>query len=64
MSFYDSIKTYASAISLLVASIISIGISSWQFQNDDGGANLAYNWDSSVCNSFPYDMLRRKSFSP
>ncbi len=65
MSFYDSIKTYGSGISLLVASIISIGISAWQFQNDDGGVNFGgVNWDSSICNSYPLDMLRRKSFSP
>eukprot|EP01040_Poterioochromonas_malhamensis_P007679 gene7679-8292_t len=58
MSFFDSAKRFASAITLLSASIISIGFSSWQFQYDTGDLKwFPESWDD-ICTSFPIDMLR------
>lgn len=60
MSFCDSAKRYASAITLLSASIISITFSAWQFQIDAGDMKWhKKNWDD-ICTSFPINMLRRK----
>ncbi len=60
MSFCDSAKRYASAITLLSASIISITFSAWQFQIDAGDMKWhKKSWDD-ICTSFPINMLRRK----
>lgn len=59
MSFLDNAKRYLNFIVFFSASIVSIGFSSWQFQLDKGDTSWTPSW-SSICNDFPFDMLRRK----
>lgn len=58
----ELVRRFAGAIFLIVGSIISIAISSWQYQIDDGGATSESNW-KNYCDNYPTSMLRRKSFS-
>jgi hypothetical protein len=55
----ENTKRYLKGILLFACGVISIGISSWQFQNDDNGVSWGVNW-TDYCNSYPQTMLRRK----
>ncbi len=49
-------------ITFVCASIISIAISSWQFQSNDGGVNWGVDWKDDVCDAWPTEYMRRKFF--
>jgi len=53
----DTAKRFITGATLFSAAVISIGFSSWQFQNDDGGISWTPSWND-ICTSFPNDMLR------
>eukprot|EP01040_Poterioochromonas_malhamensis_P004841 gene4841-5196_t len=51
----ELVRRFAGAIFLIVGSIISIAISSWQYQIDD--ATSESNW-KNYCDNYPTSMLR------
>jgi hypothetical protein len=66
---FESLKPYFFTIMLVCGGIVSIAISSWQFQIDDKCNIDWYNGDgtpesfTSLCNSFPYNWMRPFSVS-
>lgn len=65
MGCFDTFTNNVFAGLLISCALISIGISSWQYQNGDGGHDITIdgasaNWNSDVCNAFPYEYMRRK----
>jgi hypothetical protein len=52
---------WGAGVGFVVAGIISIGFSAWQFQNNANGNTWASNWDD-YCTNWPTEYLRRKIF--
>jgi hypothetical protein len=58
-SAVENMKRFGFGVGFTVGSIISIAISSWQYQNDAHGNSFSQSWDD-ICTSWPYKILRRK----
>jgi hypothetical protein len=64
-----TISRFIIGLTQVIAGIVSLSFSGWQYQNDSGGISITYISTSGsvsvkslsdICTLFPYEYLRRK----
>ncbi|RYY71954.1 hypothetical protein EON63_21325 [archaeon] len=59
----SSSKAYLFAAALAAGSVVSIGISAWQYKNGNGDLQTTDDFDfKEECNDFPYNYMKREFF--